>query len=299
MYEPKKTIFANIQLTDTAGLDPKAGAKERNRVFGIVQTVDSLLWVIGNFEGVASRPESQLEDVKSEILLRDLELVETRIDRLVNAKRKLEKNEEEELEFLKDIKETYDLGNLPDPKKIENEKKKLVSSLSLFALKPSLVLLNSDEKNFGQEKSNFALLSKKADESGLGFLEICGKYEMELNSLEEEEKKEFLKELGLEESGIERLSKELYNFAGLLSFFTVGKDEVRAWTVEKGSNAKEAAGKIHSDLERGFIRAEIMKYDDIIIYGSEKELKEKGLLKVVGKEHIVEDGDIINVRFNV
>lgn len=299
MYEPKKTTYAILQFTDTPGLDPSAGAKERNRVFGMIQKIDALLWVIGNFEDCAGSPLSQLEDIKSEIILRDLELVENRLDKLENAKRKLEKFEKDEIEVLKSIKVYLDESKFPDTSVFLPENLKLVSSLSLFTIKPSMILLNSDENSFEKTSKEIEDMKEYANDNKLGLIDICGKFEMELNSLEEEERRMFLNELNLTESGIQRLTSLVYDHVGLISFFTVGKDEVRAWTIEKNTCAKEAAGKIHSDLERGFIRAEIMKYDELMEFGSEKILKEKGLFKVVGKEYIVEDGDIINVRFNV
>jgi len=299
MYEPKKTTYAFLQFTDTPGLDPTAGSKERNRVFGMIQKIDALLWVTGNFDGCASSPLSQLEDIKSEIILRDLELVENRLDKLENAKRKLEKFEKDELEVLKKIKEYLDNEKFPDISEILPEEIKLISSLSLFSIKPYFILINSDEDSFEKNTTEIEKMKSYTEENRLGIIEICGKFEMELNSLEEDERKEFMQELGIKESGIQRLTTLIYDHVGLISFFTVGKDEVRAWTIKKNTCAKEAAGKIHSDLERGFIRAEIMKYEELLEFGSEKILKEKGLFKVVGKEYIVEDGDIINIRFNV
>ncbi len=300
MYQPKKTTYATVQFTDTPGLDPKIGAKERNRIFGILQGVDALLWVIGNFEGSEKTPAEQVEDIKSEILIHDLEIVENGIDRFEHAKRKLEKPEEEMLDFLKRLHQPLDRSFLPEiALQEEAEKHKNVGGLNLFSLKPSIILLNSDETRFDKGAPEIQKIQGYCRENHLGWLELSGKFEMEMNEFSEEERADFLQSLGLKETGIERLTRAVYEHIGLISFFTVGEDEVRAWTIRKNTCAKEAAGKIHTDLERGFIRAEVMKYEDLIREGQEKRLKELGMVKVVGKDHIVEDGDILHIRFNI
>lgn len=305
MYKPRKTIYATLQFTDTPALDPKGGAKERNRIFGILQGVDALLWVIGNFEGTEKTTQEQLEDVKSEILIHDLEIVENGIERLQHAKRKLEKFEEEMLDYLKRLHQLLDQSRIPEVAfREEAEKHKNVGGLNLFCLKPSIILLNSDEKRFrksavGTESEAASFLPNFCVKNHFGWLEVCGKLEMEINDFTPEERGEFLATVGVEQTGIERLTRVVYELIGLISFFTVGEDEVRAWTIRKNTCAKEAAGKIHTDLERGFIRAEVMKYDDLLREGTEKKVKEIGLLKVVGKEHVIEDGDILHIRFNV
>ncbi|MDD8041401.1 MAG: DUF933 domain-containing protein [Thermotogota bacterium] len=300
MYHPKKTTYATIQFTDTPGLDPKTGAKERNRIFGILQGVDALLWVIGNYEGTDKTPGEQVEDIKSEILIHDLEIIENGIERLEHAKRKLEKPEEEMLDFLKRLHQPLDQSMIPGIVfQEEAEKHKNVGGLNLFSLKPSIILLNSDETRFNTAAPEIKQIQDYCLQNHLGWLELSGKFEMEMNEFSEEERIDFLKSLGLKETGIERLSRVVYEHIGLISFFTVGEDEVRAWTIRKNTCAKEAAGKIHTDLERGFIRAEVMTYDDLIRERQEKKLKELGLMKVVGKDHIVEDGNILHIRFNI
>ncbi|HPE67802.1 MAG TPA: DUF933 domain-containing protein [Thermotogota bacterium] len=299
MYNPKKTIFASLQFTDTDGLDPKAGARERNRVFGQIQKVDALVWVIAQFDSLGLDASQQVEDIHSEIILHDLERVESQIQRLESAKRKLEHAEQEALDFLHQLKLPLDEGVFPDVSEKSEEFFRALSSYGLFSLKPSMVVLNSDEKHFRKGVGLSEEWKKTIAQNHLGWMEICGKYEMEMMDLEETERQEFLQDLGIRESGIQRLSKMVFDHVGLISFFTVGEDEVRSWTVHRGCSAREAAGRIHSDLERGFIRAEIMKTEELLEQGSEKALKEKGLFKVVGKEHVVEDGDILHIRFNV
>lgn len=299
MYHPKKTTHCILEFTDTYGLDIEAGAKERNRVFGMIQKCDALLWTIGNFSAVPKAPLEQFEELKTEIILRDLELTENRKTNLENSKRKLEKDEEKELEVLKKLYTILEKEKWPKAEDYSQEDKKLVSSLSLFTLKPSIIVLNSDENTFKKSTTEINKTRQICEDFDFALTEICGKFEQELTELEPDERTGFMDEIGITQSGLDILTQVVYEYVGLISFFTVGQDEVRAWTIKEGTTAKSAAGKIHSDLERGFIRAEIMTYPELVEYGSEKELKEKGLLKVVGKEHIVLDGDILNIRFNV
>ncbi len=299
MYNPKKTTYAILEFTDTNGLDIEAGSKERNRVFGMIQKCDALLWTIGNFSQVPKAPLEQFEEIKTEIILRDLELVENRKQNLETSKRKLEKEEEKELEILKGLYEILEKEKWPQGEDYSADDKKLISSLSLFSLKPSIICFNSDEDSYKKETPEIIKTKQICNDFDFVLTEICGKFEQELTELEPDERKVFMDEMGITQSGLDVLTQVVYEYVGLISFFTVGEDEVKAWTIKEGTNAKSAAGKIHSDLERGFIRAEIMHYDDLVEKGSEKALKEHGLVKVVGKEHIVQDGDILNIRFNV
>jgi len=181
----------------------------------------------------------------------------------------------------------------------EDEIKK-ISGFSFYTLKPIIIVLNLSEEQFkAKSYSQKEELSKVIQDGNMASLNICGKMEMEISELEPGERQIFLEDLGLKESGIERLSRVGYKHLGLISFFTVGEDEVKAWTIRKGTIAKKAAGKVHSDIERGFIRAEIARYQDLVALGSMHAVKEKGLLKIEGKDAIIEDGDIINFRFNV
>jgi GTP-binding protein YchF len=268
-------------------------------VFGLILKCDALLWTLGNFEQCAKSPLEQFEDIKTEIILRDFELVENRKMNLENSKKKLEKAEEKELEVIKKLYATLEDEKWPQTEDYSDEEIKAISSMALFTLKPSIIVLNSDEDNYKKDNENTNKLKNICKEFNFALTEICGKFEMELNELDEEEKGVFMEEMNISESGLDILTRIVYEYVGLISFFTVGSDEVRAWTIKEGTNAKSAAGKIHSDLERGFIRAELMSYTDLMENGSEKALKDKGLFKVVGKEHIVLDGDILNIRFNV
>lgn len=305
MYEPKKVTYATLEFFDTPALKIN-DKKERTAVFNLLQNVEAMLIVIRAFKNDAvpypevEKPIDQLKATLDEFLFRDLDVVTSRIERLENAKRKLEPKEEIELKLLKRIQEALENEQLLSKIELSEEEKKMLGGFSLATLKPIAVVVNLDEEQFTEKmydtKSDIVQLCEK---SNFAYVELCGKLEMELNTLSEEEKMELLKDLGTEETGIQRLSNALYKQFGLISFFTVGKDEVRAWTLRKGATAVDAAGAIHTDLARGFIKAEIIKYDDLIKLGSEKAVKDAGLMKLVGKEHIVEDGDIITIRFNV
>jgi ribosome-binding ATPase YchF (GTP1/OBG family) len=181
----------------------------------------------------------------------------------------------------------------------EDEIKK-ISGFSFYTLKPIITALNLGEEQFKTKSySQKEKLEQVIQDGDMASLNICGKTEMEISELEPDERQIFLEDLGLKESGIERLSRACYKHLGLISFFTVGEDEVKAWTIRKGTIAKKAAGKVHSDIERGFIRAEIVRYQDLVTLDSMHAIKEKGLLKIEGKDAIIEDGDIVNFRFNV
>jgi len=305
MYEPKKVTYATLEFYDTPALKIN-DKKERTAVFNAIQNVESLMIVVRAFENDAvsypevEEPIEQLKATLDEFLFRDLDVVTGRIEKLENAKRKLELREEIELNLLKRLEEALGNEQLLSRIDLTEEEKKMVGGFSLATLKPIAVVVNVDEKQFSDKNYETKdQIIELCNENGFAYVELCGKLEMELNALSEEEKMELLKDLGTEETGIQRLSRALYNQFGLISFFTVGKDEVRAWTLKKGSTALDAAGTIHSDLARGFIRAEVIKYSDLINLGSEKAVKDAGLMLLVGKEHVVQDGDIINIRFNV
>lgn len=305
MYEPKKVTYATLEFFDTPALKIK-DRKERTAVFNLLQNVEAMLIVVRAFKNDSvtypevEKPIDQLKAVIDEFLFRDLDIVTTRIERLENAKRKLEPKEEVELKLLRRVQEELEKEQLLSKIGLNDEEKKLLGGFSFSTLKPIAVVVNVDEEQFSDKKYDTKdEIIKQCEKNDFAYVELCGKLEMELNTLSYEEKMDLLKDLGTEETGIERLSGALYKQFGLISFFTVGKDEVRAWTLKKNATAVEAAGAIHTDIARGFIKAEIIKYDDLIRLGSEKAVKDAGLMKLIGKEHIVEDGDIITVRFNI
>ncbi len=304
IYQPKKTTYASIEMIDIPGISSDMSGKAKQEIFTQIQKADALLIIIRVFNDSTipgtTDPLYQAESLIYEILLHDLEVVENRIARLNESKRKLTNQEEFEKQILEGCRTHLESEQLLVTQSLSEEALKILSGFSFFTLKPVIFALNIDENNINSQKfSNYEKFNQFVQDHQMASITICGKLEMEINDLSEEEKKMFLEELGFKETGIERLSQALYEHLGLISFFTVGKDEVRAWTIHKNTKAVKAAGKVHSDMERGFIRAEVVHFSDFIQYKSTSKIKEKGLLKVEGKEYLVEDGDIINFRFNV
>lgn len=308
MYNPKKTTYATLDFVDIPSFDFTADKKEKSRILQMIQTVDALLLIVRSFENSdipfplgAETPVEQLETLRTELIIRDLEVVESRLERidLQKKKKKPTADEIKEEEILKNIKTELENGNFASKLGYSEEDLRLISSLSLFTLKPSIVVINTDEEQFKSDnypqKEN---IIKEAETQNFAYIEINGKIESDLTELSEEEKLMFMEELGIEHTGIERLSKIVYDHVGLIAFFTVGTDEVRAWTINKNTTMKRAAGKIHSALEKSFVKAEMMKSKDLIELGSEEEVKKAGLWKLAGKDEIVEDGDVLNIRAN-
>ncbi len=308
MYNPKKTTYATINLVDIPSFDSKADAKEKSRILQMIQNVDAMVLVLRAFENEQvpfpeenETPLKQLNTLISEMIFRDIEVVENRIERLNNSikKNKASKEEQKEYEIITKISEVLNEEKFAKDVELSDDEEKLISSLSLFTLKPMIVVVNVDEDQFMNDdydgKEEVLDIVKRLD---LAYLEISGKIEADINGLDEEEKKEFMEELNIKSPGIDRLSKVVYDHIGLISYFTVGEDEVRAWTIKKNTNMKEAAGAIHTALSKNFIKAQVMKYKDLIEYKSEQTLKDKGLVKLAGKDEIVEDGDILEIRAN-
>jgi len=304
LFQPKKTTYATIELMDISGISPELPAKEKAEIFNLIQGVDALLFTIRLFEDPIiigeKDPVVQLENLRYELLLRDLEVVENRLSGLKSSKRELTHDESIEKEILEKCDQYLSDGKFLSHFEFTEDEIKRISSFSFYTLKPIIIGLNLDEEQFtSQEFSRQEELSQLIENNNMGSIKVCGKMEMEINQLEPEEKKLFFEDLGIKEPAIERLGKIYYEHLGLISFFTVVKDEVRAWTIKKGTQAVKAAGKVHSDIERGFIRAEIVKYQDLFSLGSVQAVKERGLLKIEGKDALIEDGDIVYFRFNI
>ncbi len=279
LYNPKKTTYATIEFVDLPGLSPELPKKEKNQILGKIQNVDALLWVVRAFEDESvpryfNNTGKEIEYLHDELLIRDLDIAETNIEKLKNAKRKLTREEEHQLQALEKCESALSEEKFVKLIDLSDDERHTLSPFGFFTMKESIVAMNLDEESFrkksyvGEEKVN-----EIVGANSLAMIEMCGKLEMEINELEESERTEFLSDLGLVESGIERLAKVVYSALGLISFFTVGKDEVKAWTIKNGTNFKKAAGKIHTDIERGFIRAEVVKFSDMIEIGSVKEIK--------------------------
>ncbi|MCD7854672.1 MAG: redox-regulated ATPase YchF [Clostridiales bacterium] len=310
MYKTKKITPAVIEFVDIAGLVKGASAGEGlgNKFLSHIREVDAVVHVVRCFEDsnivhVAAKvdPISDIETIDLELMLSDLEIVERRLAK--TAKQAMsDKSLKKEVEVLQRIEKALKDG--VSPRKVElldEEEEEIVKSFNLLTLKPVLYAANVDEDCLtdGGENEYTEAVRKHAAESGDGVFVICAKIEEEIAGLDPEEKAEFLEELGLKESGLDRLISASYDLLGLISYLTAGEKECRAWTITKGTKAPQAAGKIHSDFEKGFIRAEVVTYDDLVKLGSVAAAKEAGVYRSEGKDYVFKDGDVVLFRFNV
>lgn len=309
MYNPERVIPTTYEFTDIAGLVKGASNGEGlgNKFLSHIREVDAVVEVVRCFDDEniihvdgSVDPIRDIEVINVELVLSDLEIVTSRINK-IGKKAMTTKNKDDvkEIELLERIKEALE-SNIPVRKLgLDEEEKKLISSFNLITLKPIIYALNVEDNDINTGNNYTKLVEDYAKKEGSETAIICAKLESELSELDEEEKKLFLDDLGIKESGVERLINKTYDLLGLATFFTVGKDEVRAWTFKKGSKAPECAGIIHSDFEKGFIKAEVMSYSDLVNAGSELKVRELGKVRIEGKEYLMQDGDICHFRFNV
>ena len=291
VFKPKKTTYAEIRFTDFPASQNDDDLKGNSNLITQMREVDAMALVLRDFESGAD-PLRQLNDLLTEMILADLTVVENRRTRL--KKEKARPQEEALLERCATTLENEEsLRNLEFSADDEN----LLSGFGFLSRKPVLVLFNQADDKAGQPLS--AAYQDELKRRGLDGLALAGKVEMEVAQLDENDREAFLKEIGIQEPARERFIRASYRLLDLISFLTTGEDEVRAWTITQGTIARKAAGKIHSDIERGFIRAEVIAYDDFVVLGSEAKCKEAGKLRLEGKDYIVQDGDIIHFRFAV
>jgi ribosome-binding ATPase len=291
VFKPKKTTYAEIRFTDFPASQSDDDLKGNSNLVTQMREVDAMALVLRDFEPDAD-PLRQLNDLLTEMILADLTVVENRRARL--KKEKARPQEEALLERCATTLENEEsLRNLEFSVDDEN----LLSGFGFLSRKPVLVLFNQPDDKAGQPLS--AAYQDELKRRGLDGLALAGKVEMEVAQLDESDRAAFLKEIGIQEPARERFIRASYRLLDLISFLTTGEDEVRAWTITQGTIARKAAGKIHSDIERGFIRAEVIAYDDFVVLGSEAKCKEAGKLRLEGKDYIVQDGDIIHFRFAV
>jgi GTP-binding protein YchF len=291
IYKPKKTTYAEIRFTDFPPGETEDHLKSNTSVITQMREVDAMALVLNDFEP-APDPVRALNDLLTDMILADMDVVENRRSRL--KKEKARPLEEVLLErCAKTLENEESLRNLAFNADEEN----LLSGFGFLSRKPVLVLFNQSDDKAGQELAPAYV--EELQRRGLEGLALAGKVEMEVAQLEEGDRASFLKEIGIHESARDRFIRASYRLLNLISFLTAGQDEVRAWTIPQGTHARKAAGKIHSDIERGFIRAEVVAYDDFIAYGSEVKCKEAGKLRLEGKEYVVQDGDIAHFRFAV
>ena len=309
MYNAQKTTHAIIEFVDIAGLVKGASKGEGlgNKFLSHIREVDSIVEVVRCFEDPNIvhvdgniNPKRDIETINLELIFADLETISKRIDN-VKKKLKADKKFEEELNLLEKIKTTLEDGKSARTLQLNDEEQELIKDAFLLTMKPILYIANVSEEQlanpFEDEYVKQVVDYAKAENAEV--IPLCVKIEEELSSLDGDDKKEMLEALGLDESGLDKVIKASYNLLGLMSFLTAGEPEVRAWTIKKGTKAPQAAGKIHSDIERGFIRAEVVSYDDLIREGSMNAAKEKGLVRSEGKDYIMQGGDIVLFRFNV
>ncbi len=309
MYNPEKVTHAIIEFVDIAGLVKGASKGEGlgNKFLSHIREVDSIAQVVRCFEDPnivhvdgSINPLRDIETINLELVFADLETIEKKID---NAKKKIkaDKKYQEELDVLEKVKAALEKGQPARMVELNDEEKEFVKDAYLLTMKPILYIANISEEQLANplEDNNVKQVVEYAKKENAEVIPLCVKIEEELASLEGNDKTEMLEALGLEESGLDKVIKASYDLLGLMSFLTAGEPEVRAWTIKKGTKAPQAAGKIHSDIERGFIRAEVVSYDDLVREGSMNAAKEKGLVRSEGKEYIMQDGDIVLFRFNV
>lgn len=310
MYEPKKVTPAFIEFVDIAGLVRGASKGEGlgNKFLSHIREVDAIIHVVRCFEDddivhvdATIDPSRDIETINLELIFSDIEMVERKIDRVTKAM-KGDKTLAPQLDFFNRVKEELE-NNVP-ARNIEMDEKEAewLADVALLTSKPVIYACNMSENDFASgidANSNYKKVCEIAQAEGSEVLPICAELEAEIASLDKEEKEMFLAELGVESGGLDILVKKSYALLGLISFLTSGSDECRAWTITNGTKAPQAAGKIHTDFERGFIRAEVIAFKDLIENGSMTAAKEKGLVRSEGKEYVMKDGDVVLFRFNV
>ena len=310
-YHSKKVTPATVEFVDIAGLVKGASKGEGlgNQFLANIREVDAIVHVVRCFvddnvihvDG-AVNPLRDIETINLELIFSDLEILERRISKVGRTAR-MDKAAGKELEFLNKVKAHLEAGEMAITLTPEGEEEEeWFNTLNLLTAKPVIYAANVSEDDLADDGESSAFVSEVrsfAQKTGSEVFVICAQIEEEIAQLEEEERQEFLQDLGLSESGLEKLIKASYSLLGLMSFLTSGEDETRAWTIKKGTKAPQAAGKIHTDFERGFIKAEVVNFQDLLDCGSYAGAREKGLVRMEGKDYVVQDGDVILFRFNV
>ncbi len=309
MYKPEKTTHAVIEFVDIAGLVKGASRGEGlgNKFLSHIRETDAIVEVVRCFEDSnvvhvdgSVNPLRDIDTINLELIFADIETVNKRLDK-ARKNLKADKKYQLEIDLLEKILKTLEEGKSARSLEFNEDEQALVKDMFLLTTKPILYVANVSEEQLEDAENDTLVKQVKeyAEKEKAEVIPLCVKIEEELSGLEDEDKKEMLEALGLEESGLDKVIKKSYDLLGLMSFLTAGEPEVRAWTIKKGTKAPQAAGKIHSDIERGFIKAEVVSYDDLIREGSMVSAKEKGLVRSEGKEYIMQDGDIVLFKFNV
>ena len=310
MYHPDKYTPATIEFVDIAGLVKGASKGEGlgNKFLSNIRECDAIVHVVRCFdnddiihvEGSVD-PIRDIETIDLELILSDVEMVQRRIEKAQKMV-KGDKKYQAEVDFFKRVLAALNEGQPARAIETDDEEKRLLSDVALLTNKPVIFAANMSEADFSdgiESNERLRKVRELAESQHAGVLPICAELEAEIVEMEKDEKELFLSDMGLEQSGLDRLIGECYSLLGLISYLTAGKPEVRAWTIKNGTKAPQAAGKIHSDFERGFIRAEVIAFDDLVACGSMATAKEKGLVRSEGKEYVMKDGDVVLFRFNV
>jgi len=310
MYEPDKFTPATLEFVDIAGLVKGASKGEGlgNKFLANIREVDAIVHVVRCFEDIdvvhvdgSINPERDIETIDLELIFSDIEILDRRIDKSKKLV-KSDKKYQTEVDFLESLKAHLESGKAARAYDYTEEEAEMIKTTPLLSAKPVIYAANLCENDFVnniETNEQYKTVCRIAEEQNAAVLPICAQIEAEIADMDAEDKKMFLADLGLEVSGLNRIIKEGYSLLGLISYLTAGKQEVRAWTITRGTKAPQAAGKIHTDFEKGFIRAEVVSYDDLISSGTMAAAKEKGLVRLEGKEYVVQDGDIVLFRFNV
>ena len=310
MNKAQRVVPATVEFVDIAGLVRGASKGEGlgNQFLANIRETDAVIQVVRCFEDEnivhvegSVNPIRDIETIQIELALADLASVEKRRDKAQRGAKSGDKTAKSELEVLDKILPVLEEGRPARAAELSKEEQLILKGFFLLTSKPTIYAANVDEETLlnPDENQHVKIVEEHAAKENAEVVIICAKLEAELVALEESERKEFLNDLGVTSSGVDKLIKSAYKMLGLMSYLTAGEKEVRAWTIPAGTKAPQAASVIHSDIERGFIRAEIVSYDDLISAGSEKEAKEKGLTRLEGKDYIMQEGDIVNFRFNV
>lgn len=310
MHTAKKTVPATVEFLDIAGLVRGASKGEGlgNQFLANIRETDAIIQVVRCFEDNnihhvegSVDPVRDIETVKIELALADLESVEKRMDKAFRSAKSGDKDAKKQITVLEKLLSVLEEGHAARTAGLNDDEEKIANQFFLLTAKPTIYAANVDEDSISDQDGNphVSALKENAKTENAEVVVICAKIEEDLIALEPDERKEFLKEIGADSSGIDQMIKSAYKLLGLMSFLTATEQEVRAWTIPIGTKAQKAAGEIHSDMERGFIRAEIVSYNELVELGSESAARDKGLMRLEGKEYIMREGDVVYFRFNV
>ena len=311
LYHPKKVTPAVIEFVDIAGLVKGASQGEGlgNKFLSHIREVDAIVHVVRCFEDSdivhvdgSIDPVRDIETIDLELILSDIEVLDRRIDRDMKSTKSGDKSKLADVAVFRKVREAFDEGVSARAVELTPDERETLDSVALLTSKPVIYACNMSEADFAagvENNAGYQAVCAKAKAEGAEVLPVCAELESQLADLDPEEKEMFLADAGISSGGLDLLIQKSYDLLGLMSFLTAGEPEVRAWTIRKGTTAPKAAGKIHSDIERGFIRAEIVSFDDLMACGSMAAAKEKGLVRSEGKEYVMADGDVVLFRFNV